>query len=405
MAKSNPPKTPQTPAQREETRKQSVERRKDADMLRKLYIGLGIVGLILVALLAIGFVQELVIKPRQPIASVNDAPISSAEFAKRVKFAWLQDTQQLADPQGSSLQVLDQMVDEKLVREQAQQRGLTVSDDAVNERIEQFFGYQRVPPTPAPTATPDPAFTPGPDPTATPFPSPTPVSLEAYQKDYQDYVKRMTEQTGMTETDFRQLVAFDLLRQKLYEDVTKDVPATEEQVEASHILIRVIEPQPTPTALPAGQAAPTPDPAASPTPEPRTAEQALARAIEVKQRLDAGEDFATLAKEYSEDPGSAAAGGALGWFGREMMVAPFAEAAFALEPGQVSGPVQTDFGYHIIKVTAKDPARASEPFSLQQRQSDAFTTWLEGIRSAANIERNWTLEAVPPTPGVVTQGG
>jgi parvulin-like peptidyl-prolyl isomerase len=175
-------------------------------------------------------------------------------------------------------------------------------------------------------------------------------------------------------------------------------------VEASHILIRIIDPQPTPTALPEGQATPTPDPLATATPEPRTADQALALAVQIKQRLDAGEDFATLAQEYSEDPGSAAAGGDLGWFGRDTMVKEFADAAFALEPGQISGPVKTDFGYHIIKVTAKDPARPSDAYSLQQRQSTAFTTWLDGIRNAAQIQRNWSLDKVPPTPSVVTQG-
>jgi parvulin-like peptidyl-prolyl isomerase len=397
MGKTSKPKAP-----REETRKQSVERRKDVATLQKLYIALGAVAVILIIILGAGFIQELVIKPRTPIASVNGVSLSSSDFAKRVRFNWLQDPNQLADPQGSSLQVLDQMVDETLVREQAQQRGITVSDDEIAERIEQFFGYQRVPPTPAPTRTPDPAFTPGPDPTATPLPSPTPVTLEGYQELYKDYVKRLTDESGMTEADFRQLVALDLLRQKIYDDVTKDVPTTEEQIQARHILVRIIEPQPTPTALPEGQPAPTPDPAATPTPEPRNADQALARAVEVKQRLDAGEDFAALAAEYSDDPGSAAAGGDLGWFGRGMMMKEFEDAAFALEPGQISDPVKTAFGYHIIQLVAKDAARESEPYSLQQRQGEAFNKWLDEVRNAAQIERNWTLDKVPPTPSAVS---
>jgi parvulin-like peptidyl-prolyl isomerase len=395
MGKSSKPRAP-----REETRKQSVERRKDTATLRKLYLGLGFVAALLAIILGAGFIQELVIKPRQPIASVNGIPLSTTDYNKRVRFAWSQDPNQLTDPQGSSLEVLDQMVDEAVVRAQIQQRGITVSDDEVTERIEQFFGYQRVPPTPAPTPTTDPAFTPGPDPTATPFPTPTPVTLEAYQEAYDDYVKRITEQSGMTEAEFRQLVAFDLLRQKLYDDVTKDVSTTEEQVEARHILVRIIEPQPAPTALPEGQPPPTPDPAATPTPEPRNADQALARAIEIKQRLDAGEDFAALAAEYSDDPGSAAAGGNLGWFGRGMMVQEFEDAVFALQPGQISEPVKTAFGYHIIQLAAKDPARESDAFSLQQRQSDAFTKWLDEVRNTATIERNWTLDKVPPTPSL-----
>ncbi len=190
----------------EETRKQAVERRKYAEMNRRIWIGLAVVGVLIFGLLAAAVIQELVIKPRAPIAEVNGARISSAEYAKRVKFDWFQNQDQVSDPQGSSLQVLDQMVDEALIREQAQQRGITVTEEEVNERIEQFFGYQRVPPTPAPTATPDPSATPSTEPTATPFPTPTPVTLEAYQKELKDYVERLGSNTEMTEADFRSLV-------------------------------------------------------------------------------------------------------------------------------------------------------------------------------------------------------
>ena len=83
----------------------------------------------------------------------------------------------------------------------------------------------------------------------------------------------------------------------------------------------------------------------------------------IKAELDGGADFATLAKERSIDPG-AASGGDLGFFGKGMMVAPFEEAAFALtEIGQVSEPVQSQFGYHIIKLEEK---RQSAPPTIEQ---------------------------------------
>jgi parvulin-like peptidyl-prolyl isomerase len=83
------------------------------------------------------------------------------------------------------------------------------------------------------------------------------------------------------------------------------------------------------------------------------AKQARTKAEDVLKRVRAGEDFSKLAQEFSTDPGSKDKGGDLGWFGHGQMVAEFDKAAFALQPGQVSDIVESQFGYHIIKVDEK----------------------------------------------------
>ena len=85
-----------------------------------------------------------------------------------------------------------------------------------------------------------------------------------------------------------------------------------------------------------------------PTPSTPQQQAALERADAILQRIRAGEDFATLARQYSEDPGSRNSGGEY-IFGRGKMVPEFEAAAFSLEPGEVSDIIQTRFGYHIIK--------------------------------------------------------
>jgi parvulin-like peptidyl-prolyl isomerase len=365
-------------------------------------IGLLAVGVLLVILIGAGVIQELVLKPRQPVAVVNNQKISSQDYQKRVLLDWFQAGDQLTDPQGTSLQTLDQMIDDKILREQAQQRGITVSADEIDQAIEKAFGYERTPPTATPTPavapTQAPTPTPGGEPTATPYPTPTPVTLEAYQKAYQNYMDRLKQAAGVGPADFRSLIESDLLRQKLYEAVTADVPTTEEQAHARHILVAIRTPEPTPTPLPAGQPTPTPDPSATPAPAPRDEAQALARVIEVQQKLGAGGDFAKLALEYSDDRGSAANGGDLGWFGKGQMVTEFDTAAFALEPGKISNPVKTTYGYHLIQVLEKDPARPSDAYTLAQRKYEFYNKWLSDLRTAAKIERFWTLDKLPPTP-------
>lgn len=389
---------------REETKKQAGYRRKDQEANRRLMFGLLAVGVVLLLIILAGVIQELVLKPRQPVATVNGQRISLQDYQKQVRFNWFQTAQQgepVSDPQGAALQVLDQMIDIQLLREQAAQRGITVTEEEITARIEEVFGFYRETPTPWPTSTPDPnaTATPVPEgtvaPTSTPAPTATPYTEEAFLEQYKTYTEQLKTGSGMTETDWRLLVESDLLQSKLYDDVTKDVPTTGEQVHARHILIAIRTPEPEPVAT----AVPDPAATATPTPAPRTDAEALQLAQEISQRLAAGEDFAALATQFSDDTGSAADGGDLGWFARdEGLVKEFEDAAFALQPGETSEPVLTQFGYHIIKVEERETDRELNFYTVYQNKQAAFDQWLADLRSAATVERNWSLDKLPPTP-------
>jgi len=144
--------------------------------------------------------------------------------------------------------------------------------------------------------------------------------------------------------------------QERYEEVFADYPL--EEVSASHILVESEE-----------------------------------EAREILAELEAGADFATLAEERSIDPGSAQRGGSLGWFPRGRMVPAFEEAAFSLEPGEVTEePVQTQFGWHIVRV---DDTRMQEAPPVDEVADairerlflEAYREEVDRLRSEATIER------------------
>lgn len=114
-------------------------------------------------------------------------------------------------------------------------------------------------------------------------------------------------------------------------------------------------------------------------------DSALALARELRAQAAAGADFAKLAEQHSQDPGSAEQGGDLGFFGRGQMVAPFDAAAFALDVGQVSDVVETPFGYHVIKVeerkmadfeTIKDRFREQAKAQMVMEAQEGYMTKL-----------------------------
>jgi parvulin-like peptidyl-prolyl isomerase len=138
-----------------------------------------------------------------------------------------------------------------------------------------------------------------------------------------------------------------------------------------------------------------------------TAEQVHARHIlvdtldtanQIEARLKTGEDFAALAIALSTDTGSKDQGGDLGWFPRGQMIPAFEDVAFALPVNQISDPISTTYGVHIIQVLGHESNRPLDTAALQQAQSNAFNDWLQKQTldpTVAKIDRFFKSEYIP----------
>jgi parvulin-like peptidyl-prolyl isomerase len=414
------------------TRRQIARSKKEQEQLRFIYMGLGLVALLIVAVLTFGLLQTYVFEPNAPVATVNGSEIRTGDYQKRVKYErFLLENQlnqiqaQLATlPQaeeaseedqftqllrnqytqfanqllqqraGVDRLTMDQMIDDKLIEAEAAKRNITATEEEITEFINRLVANQAGGLTEAAASetstaraeasataalwTPTPTFTPSPTlttteeitPTATPADTPTPaptptfniISGENLSNQYTQWITTVTEATGITEADYRNYIRLNIFREKLSELLGNEVPKMAEQTEARHILVETEE-----------------------------------EAQDVIERLEAGEDFADLAGELSTDPGSAAQGGNLGFAPAGRYITEFDEAISSLPIGQVSEPIETDFGWHVIEVLNREERELS-PTDYAQEQRQAYQDWLANARQTAQIEDFWTPDKAPDDP-------
>lgn len=409
------------------TRRQRALSKREKEQQRLIYLGLGLVGVLVIAVLGIGLVQTYVIEPGAPVASVNGQEITTGEYQDRVRYERfvLEDQysrivqeldglppaeegdqfsellrnqyQQVAGQllQQRSLvdrQTVDEMTLDVLVQAEAEGRGITVSEDEVTEAIYRLLAGRdggltaaaveetataraeasatAAMWTPTPTLTPSPTLTttqaltePTATPANTPTPAPTPTPNIIGQTElstaYTSWIDTISQQTGISEAQYRNYIRAGLLTSKLAEALGEAVPTVAEQANARHILVETEE-----------------------------------EANDVLGRLEAGEEFADLAQELSTDTGSAANGGELGFVARGRFVEPIDEAIFSLPIGEISEPIETQFGWHVVQVLEREERELS-PVDYAQQQREAFTEWTNAARQNATIEDFWTPDKAP----------
>ncbi len=350
---------------------------------RRILIGAAVVTAVVVGLVVYGLVQAFFVQPTQPIAIIGEGEITTAEFQGRVSLAqWnltnqftnLQQAlqilgddpetfsayqsqltnigQQLANPLFIGSNILDLLIDEELLEREAARRGIDVSEAEIDDFIEEslgFFGEQDA-------ATPAPAVD------GTPSPIATPYTRELFESNFEAFLTNIGA-FGVDEATLRAEARARMLRERLEADFETQVDDTQEQVWARHILVE----------------------------EEQEAADLLARVKE-------GEEWGDLASEYSLDESNKERAGDLDWFGRGRMVEAFEEAAFGGAIGEIVGPVETDFGWHLIEILGHEDRELSAS-AYRLAVSEALNTWIAEARENAAIEiMDYWVDRVPSPP-------
>lgn len=410
---------------------------------RTILIISGIVIALVVILIGWGVVKSYIIEPQQTLVTVDGVEVSSDQFQALAKFSRGQLVEQYiqyyqfmqmfggdAENQSSFLQTLsqinfqlqpqylgqntvDSLIEDLLVRKEAANRGITVSEEEIDKILEEFLGYYPGgTPTPEPTAeilptstlsalqmtliapTPTIAITSTEEvtstavptttnpsvteiitatataadeadslPTATTeiLPTPTVYTENLYNQNMGNYL----EYTQISEKDLRWIFESQLFRQKLFEELTSDIAKEADQVWSRQIVV---------------------------------ADEETAKIV--VERLEAGEDFAALASELSTDEATKSSGGDLGWLGLGSFDLEVGKILFDLSIGQISDPIQTTAGWYIVQALGHEirPIPESE-YQLLVEQT--YQDWLTAARTAAQVDINdlW-LERVPTEPSV-----
>jgi parvulin-like peptidyl-prolyl isomerase len=380
------------------TKKQRSRAEREARMNRWIIAGAVTVGVVVVAILAYGYLVEEVFKAREPVATVGGVVITTADFETRVRYHRVSLQQELnrymaqrmaldpTDPEAAPLfdqldevirrleaqlapeyapvlggQVLDQMVQEELIRQEAARRGIMVSQEEIDRAIEQQFGYDRdgsaggaVPPLSGPVTATQPT---------TPTGS---LTREEFEQNYQAYVEAVLEPSGLGEEGFRALAEVSLLYDKVREAIVSGIPTLMDQVQARYI------------AFPSEE-----------------------EAAQVVERLDAGEAWEDIVAEIEADEESAAFASELDWrteaFVTEQFGAEISQAVFDAPVGSYTQPLLGVSGrYYVIQVLGHEE-RELDPLMRAFERDRAFREWFNLQRQGVEYADDWQ-EKVPTRP-------
>lgn len=289
------------------------------------------------------------------VAVVNGVTITSKEYERELSF-YLQEAsrkgQQIPDFMLPKVKkdLLENLITRELLYQESQKKRINVDQKAIADQLKTI--KQR-------------------------FPSEAEFEnainrMGLSEADIESQIKRNMAIRELMDKQISHKIVVTDAEAKAYYDANPSLFKKPEQVRARHILIKV-------------------DSAATETQKA----EARKEIQEIQQKLKNGEDFAALAKEFSQGP-SNANGGDLGYFGRGQMVKPFADTAFALKPNEISDIVETQFGYHLIKVEDKKPEgtlayadikdQLNRHLKRQKAEKEA-DTYIDTLRKGAKIEK------------------
>ncbi|MCC7130877.1 MAG: peptidylprolyl isomerase [Anaerolineae bacterium] len=418
------------------SRKRQDRMHREQQQTRWIVIGSIAVLVLVIGTILYGILDENYLRWQRAVATVNGERISTNEFRAFTRYyrnnliqqanrayqltnmfrgdpnalqsfgGQLVELAQELDVYRAGNQALSQLIDDRLIRQEAKKRGISISPEELEAAVQEALDYYAggtptptsttaplatstlsatqlalIPPTPTvtptaaitetaqltQTATAEPTIIPNPviTQTATPLPTATPYTLEAYQSVYATLIANLGAD-DIPESVVRHVIESRLIQEKLQEQVIGPVDCVEEQVRAQHILVP---------------------------------EEGLAYSL--LERIKQGEDWSKLAAQFSTDESNKDQGGDLGWFSKDQMVPEFAEAAFALnEPGELSQPVQTQFGWHLIRLVGKE-VRPLSASACEQLKASKFQEWVDGVRAESTVViKDFWQEVVPLKPAL-----
>jgi parvulin-like peptidyl-prolyl isomerase len=342
-----------------------------------LFGGLGLL-LLIASVLGFGYWRENVARAQEPVAVIFGEQITAGELVQEVRPRLAAFNQRLAlfranglEQQAAQLQlqrntlpesVLSELVERRVVRREAEQRGINVGRDDLDQRMRQqvaeFDAASQPQPSPTPAATSGPEATPTVAAAGTPTRVPTATPAATLTEDrYGPALQELLNRAGMTEEAYRRLVETELYEEKLRESMAAEVSAIQEQVRARHLVFKSEE-----------------------------------EANEALQKLQSGTAFDELLVQQQQAGPTASQSGDLGWRPRLGADPDLDNALFELEAGALSGVVRTLNGWEIIQALEREPARPVEESQLEQMRGRHYGDWLASAVGSPEIQRDLSAE-------------